>query len=94
MTLLPVTVWLDLRNLSNETLTRWATDSNAIVSDIRSYYAHNVVGWIVKNHGVSTPATNFKEVAGGIPVPATLSMELGEVIGKRGTNIKHRFVSD
>lgn len=94
LTLLPVAVWLDLRNLSNEALTRQATDLNAMVSDIRSYYARNVIGRIVKNHGKSTPTTNYKEVAGGVPVPATLSIELGEVIGKRGTNIKYRFVSD
>lgn len=41
LTLLPVTVWLDLHKLSNKTLTRQATDLNAIVQDTRSYYARN-----------------------------------------------------
>ena len=41
LTLLPVTVSLDLHNLSNKTLTRQATDLNAIVQDTRSYYARN-----------------------------------------------------
>ncbi len=92
--LLPVAVWLDLRNLSNETLARQATDLNAMISDIRSYYARNVVGRIQDNNGESTPAHNYEDIAGGIPIPATLSIELGAVIGQRANNIRYRFVSD
>jgi class 3 adenylate cyclase len=94
LTLLPVAVWLDLRSLSNETLTRQATDLNAMISEIRSYYSRNVVARIVANHGQSTPAQNYEEVDGGVPIPATLSIELGNVIGGRGENIRYRFVSD
>ncbi len=32
--------------------------------------------------------------AGGIPIPATLSIELGQVIGGRGNKLGYRFVSD
>lgn len=94
LTLLPVAVWLDLKHLSDLSLTRQATDLNAMVSDIRSYYARNVVGRIVKNHGETTPTTNYRDVDGGIPVPATLSIELANVIGKRVNNVSYRFVSD
>ena len=92
--LLPIAVWLDLRSLSNEALTRQATDLNEMISEIRSYYSRNVVARILANHGQSTPARNYEEIDGGIPIPATLSIELGNVIGSRGNNIRYRFVSD
>ncbi|MBL4892506.1 MAG: adenylate/guanylate cyclase domain-containing protein [Rhizobiaceae bacterium] len=91
---LPVAVWLDLRHLSNEALTRQATDLNSMVTTFRSYYASNVVGRIQKNKGESTPVHNYKDIDGGIPLPATLSIELGELIGKKGGKIGYRFVSD
>ena len=94
LTLLPVAVWLDLRDLSNQALTRQVTDLNAMISEIRGYYSRNVVGRILKNDGMSTPAHNYREIDGGIPIPATLSIELGNVIGRRGNNIQYRFVSD
>ncbi len=94
LTLLPVAVWLDLRNLSNVSLTGQATDLNAMISEIRSYYSRNVVGRIMANHGKSTPAHNYQEIDGGIPIPATLSIELGGLIGGKGNKIRYRFISD
>ncbi len=92
--LLPVAVWLDLKNLSNASLRRQATDLNYLISDIRSYYSSNVVGRILGNHGNATPSHNYEDVAGGIPIPATLSIELGNVIGSRSEDISYRFISD
>ena len=37
---------------------------------------------------------NYREVPGAIPVPATLSLELGRVISEEQSNISYRFVSD
>ncbi|MFK5977597.1 MAG: adenylate/guanylate cyclase domain-containing protein [Rhizobiaceae bacterium] len=91
---LPVAVWLDLRHLSSEALTRQATDLNSMVTTFRSYYARNVVGRIQNNKGKATPAHNYKDIDGGVPIPATLSIELGELIGKQGGKISYRFVSD
>ena len=94
LALLPAAVWLDLRHISNVALTRQASDLNEMISEIRSYYSRNVVGRIVANHGESTPAHNYQEIDGGIPIPATLSIELGSLIGRGGGNIRYRFVSD
>ncbi len=94
LVLLPVAVWLDLRHVSNEALKRQAADLNAMISEIRGYYARNVVGRIQQNNGDSVPAHNYEDVAGGIPIPATLSIELGSIVGTRGDNIRYRFVSD
>ena len=49
--LLPIAVWLDLRHISNETLTSRATSLNAVISEIRQYYSSNVVGRIAAHDG-------------------------------------------
>jgi class 3 adenylate cyclase len=40
------------------------------------------------------PTHNYKEVSGGIPIPATLSIELGQRISARNDAVRYRFVSD
>ncbi len=92
--LLPLAVWLDLRNLSNASLTRQVTDMNYLISDIRGYYSSNVIGRVIDNDGIAKPTHNYTETPGGIPIPATLSIELGNVIGSRSKDISYRFVSD
>ena len=94
LVLLPVAVWLDLRNLSNAALQRQASDLNSMISEIRAYYSTNVIARIVENKGLASPVHNYTEVKGGVPIPATLSLELGTVIGGRGNAIAYRFVSD
>jgi class 3 adenylate cyclase len=37
---------------------------------------------------------DYENVPGAIPIPATLSLELGKVIGEQQSNITYRFVSD
>jgi len=94
LVMMPVAVWMDLRNISSESLSRQASDLNSMISDIRSYYSRNVVARVLENHGISQPSNNYEDLAGGIPIPATLSIELGEVIGGRVNGINYRFVSD
>ncbi len=92
---LPVAVWLDLTNLAETNLNRQASDLNSIISSVRSYYATNVVGRILAAPGIATQVVhNYKDVPGAIPIPATLSLELGRVISERQHNIAYRFVSD
>ncbi|MEP3279250.1 MAG: adenylate/guanylate cyclase domain-containing protein [Stappiaceae bacterium] len=92
--MLPVAVWFDLRSLSSESLARQARELNSMVTDIRKYYSSNVVARVLENHGSTKPTHNYKDEAGGIPIPATLSIELGNVIGGRTDRISYRFVSD
>jgi adenylate cyclase len=92
---LPVAVWLDLTNLAETNLNRQASDLNSIISSVRSYYASNVVGRILAAPGVPTKvAHNYEGIPGAIPIPATLSLELGKVISEQQHNIAYRFVSD
>jgi adenylate cyclase len=93
---LPVAVWLDLRSLADSNLRRQASDLNSIITSVRSYYASNVVGRILAAPpGTTTTVVhNYEDVPGAIPIPATLSLELGKVISQQQHNISYRFVSD
>lgn len=94
LALLPVAVWLDLRHLSDVGLRDQAKSLDGMITDIRSYYATNIVARVNAAGGKAVPVHNYHEIAGGIPIPATLSLELGRVIGGRGDNMRYRFVSD
>jgi len=94
LALLPVAVWLDLTNLGEAALRRQATDLNSVVTSVRSYYASNVVGRILSHSGQTQVIHNYETVPGAVPIPATLSLELGKVISEQQQNIIYRFVSD
>lgn len=91
---LPFAVWLDLRDLTEAALRRQAADLNSAITSIRGYYATNVVGRVLATPGSTSVLPNYKDVPGAIPVPATLSIELGRIIGEHQSNINYRFVSD
>src|SRR5215469_8152547 len=91
---LPLAAWLDLRDLTDAALRRQASDLNSAITSIRGYYATNVVGRILAASGSTRVLPNYEDVPGAIPVPATLSIELGRVIGEHQSNITYRFVSD
>ncbi|HEX9447527.1 MAG TPA: adenylate/guanylate cyclase domain-containing protein, partial [Dongiaceae bacterium] len=92
---LPLAVWLDISNLSRSILGRQATDLSSVISSIRGYYASNVVGRVLAAHGTATQVVhNYETIPGAIPIPATLSLELGRVINEKQANISYRFVSD
>jgi len=91
---LPLAVWLDLTNLAEAALRRQASDLNSVITSVRGYYATNVVGRVLANPGSTQVVHNYETVPGAIPIPATLSLELGKVIGAQQQNIGYRFVSD
>jgi adenylate cyclase len=91
---LPIAVWLDLSKLVETNSRRQAGDVNSIISSVRNYYADNVVGRILASPGMTKVVHNYKDIPGAIPIPATLSLELGKVISEQQRNIEYRFVSD
>lgn len=92
---LPAAVWLDLQSLAERALRTQAGDLNSLISSVRAYYASNVVGRILAAPGGATQVVpNYEDIPGAIPIPATLSLELGGVIGAQQKNIRYRFVSD
>jgi adenylate cyclase len=91
---LPVAVWLDLNNLAETALSQQASDLNSLISSVRAYYATNVVGRILASPGQTQVVHNYSEVPGAIPIPATLSLELGSAVSQQQSNISYRFISD
>jgi class 3 adenylate cyclase len=91
---LPIAVWLDLRALTEASLRRQAADFNSLITSVRDYYATNVVGRVLAAGGSTQVVHNYHDVPGAIPIPATLSLELGQVIRKQQKSINYRFVSD
>jgi class 3 adenylate cyclase len=91
---LPIVVWLDLNSLAEANLRRQAIDLNSVVSSVRGYYASNVVGRVLSSQGQTRVVHNYDDIPGAIPIPATLSLELGRVISEQQHNIAYRFVSD
>jgi adenylate cyclase len=92
---LPLAVWLDLSNLTEAALRRQARDLNSIITSMRGFYGTNVVGRVLAAPGTTTQVThNYQSIPGAIPIPATLSLELGHVISEQQNNIAYRFVSD
>jgi adenylate cyclase len=91
---LPVAVWLDLRDLSERALSEQADELSSTIDTIRNYYASNVVGRVLA-HGEKTQVlANYAEVPGAIPIPARLSLELGDLINRNNGNTQFRFFSD
>jgi adenylate cyclase len=91
---LPVAVWLDLRVLSDTMLRTQAGEISRIIDDMRAYYGSDVVGRVLQASGPITATHNYRDVTGGIPIPATLSIELGKRISAHDGSVKYRFISD
>jgi len=91
---LPLAAWLDLRNLAEQSLRLQASDLNSVITSVRGYYAKNVVARVLAHPETTQVIHNYADVPGAIPIPATLSLELGKVIGEQQGNISYRFVSD
>src|SRR3546814_3105110 len=68
--LLPVAAWLDLRNLSEQTLYTQAGSLSSVITDIRGYYTRKVVGRVLDAPGQTRPLHNYQDVPGEIPNPA------------------------
>jgi adenylate cyclase len=91
---LPLAVWMDLRDLSGGILKEQAFQTGKIIDDMRGFYASDVVARVLAAHQQVKPVHNYTEVDGAIPIPATLSIELGHRISARNAAVQYRFVSD
>jgi class 3 adenylate cyclase len=91
---LPVAVWLDLQDIADNALRTQAGDLNSILSSVRGYYATNVVGRVLASPGSTQVVHNYMDVPGAIPIPATLSLELGDVVSAQQSSVAYRFISD
>jgi adenylate cyclase len=91
---LPLAVWLDLRNLSEQMMRRQADDIGRVLDDVRNFYANDVVGRILDAKAPATASHNYRSESGAVPIPATFSIELGRIVSTRDNSLSYRFVSD
>ncbi|MDP4025143.1 adenylate/guanylate cyclase domain-containing protein [Methylobacterium sp. NEAU 140] len=91
---LPLAAWLDLRNLSERMLEAQARETGRVIDQMRSLYASDVVQAVNTATGRIVTRHDYKGIPNAIPIPATLSLELGERIGGEDGAIKYRFISD
>ncbi|MEN9316028.1 MAG: hypothetical protein RIS35_2421, partial [Pseudomonadota bacterium] len=90
-----VTVFTLLSHSEHQAL-REASELSRTISAVRSYYATNVTGRILAHPGPVTVTERYRDVPGGVPIPATLSIEIGEAVGEgaSGDGSTFAFVSD
>ena len=91
---LPLAVWLDLRNLSEHLVRTQASEIGRIIDDMRSFYSSDVVGRVLAADDRVTTSHNYLNTNGAIPIPATLSIELGQRISAHDGSVKYSFFSD
>ena len=73
-----------------------ADEISTLASGIRSYYADNVIARLQAADGQAVYSENYRDVHGGIPIPATLSIELGALFDNAHSDgrISYEFLSD
>ncbi|MGE0734832.1 MAG: adenylate/guanylate cyclase domain-containing protein [Alphaproteobacteria bacterium] len=91
---LPFSVWLDLRSLSERNLRNQADEVGALINGVRAFYGRNIVGRVLAHNGQTRVVHNYLETPGAIPIPATLSLELGRLVSEQDGKVRYRFVSD
>ncbi len=91
---MPLAVWMDLKSITTSSAQQQTNNVKAMITQIRAYYADNIVTRVTPFDGKSQIIHNFREVPGAIPNPATMAIELGEIFKTTQTNVNYRFISD
>ena len=73
-----------------------ADEISTLASGIRSYYADNVIARLQAADGQAVYSENYRDVHGGIPIPATLSIEMGALFDNAHSDglTSYEFLSD
>jgi PAS domain S-box-containing protein len=73
-----------------------ADEISTLASGIRAYYADNVIARLQAADGQAKYSENYRDIHGGIPIPATLSIELGALFDNAHSDgrISYEFLSD
>jgi len=94
--LLPVVIVNSISSATVSQMRLQAEEIASLATDIRSYYADNVIARLQAAGGRAVYSENYREVHGGIPIPATLSIELGALFDNahRDGRVSYEFISD
>jgi adenylate cyclase len=67
-----------------------------LIDRFRDYYANNVVRRVLSHSDGTVAVANYQDIPGAIPIPATLSLELGNKLSETdaANHMGNRFFSD
>ena len=93
---LPLGIYFSLVQQAEQRSQREAQALSSVVSVFRAYHATKVTERILSGDGRVNLSENYHQIPGGVPIPATLSIELGDAIAKASgeTGFSVAFVSD
>lgn len=93
---LPVVMVRSLSAVSVAQMQQQAEEFSTLASDFRAYYADNVISRLQAADGKAVFSDKYRDVHGGIPIPATLSIELGALFDNAHADgrISYAFLSD
>lgn len=93
----PLTAWYTISELADERAAHDAKAMSSLISTFRSYYASSIAGKVLEaGNRPITLSERYHEIPAALPIPATVSIELGELISREGKKdgIAMAFVSD
>jgi len=93
---LPVVMMMGLSSATVAQMQLQAEEISTLASGIRAYYSDNVIDRLQAAGDKAVYSENYRDVHGGIPIPATLSIELGALFDNAHTDgrISYQFLSD
>lgn len=94
--MLPLALFVSLREANYAQMEKHTEEISSAITNLRRYYATNVIERLQESSGKAVFSENYKNVHGGIPIPATFSIEMGELFGRthKDTTVAYSFVSD
>jgi len=94
--LLPVVMVSSMSAATVAQMELQADEISTLASGIRAYYADNVIARLQAADGQAKYSENYRDIHGGIPIPATLSIELGALFDNAHSDgrISYEFLSD
>lgn len=93
---LPVVMVKSISGATVAQMKMQAEEIATLATDVRAYYADNVIARLQAADGKAVYSENYRDIHGGIPIPATLSIELGALFDNahRDGRISYEFISD
>lgn len=93
---LPLVVLMTIRETNRVQIHKHAEEISTAISSLRDYYSENIVKKLQESNGQAVFTENYQNVHGGIPIPATFSIEIGNLFDSTNddTAVEYAFVSD
>lgn len=93
---LPLVVLMTIREANRVQMHKHTEEISTAISSLRTYYSENIVKKLQESNGQAVFTENYKNVHGGIPIPATFSIEMANLFEDTHNDaaVEYAFVSD